>query len=168
MDLKWTILFQYIEVAIVLCASFSCMSNTQAFISNGFLPQYQDDAQFLSHPGLIFMSHLYALMLFLFALIEFLVFHSGNMRCIVYFSIVLCIGDTLHSVVFIKFMHSDLFQYHSLLFGPVGISCMLLTESSSSGRIGTDSPSKNGLSDQPRKTPLIFSSLQLTPWRRKP
>ena len=125
MNLVWKILFQYFEVVVVLLSAFGCMTDTESFIGDNFLPQYKHDKQFMGHPGLLLIAKMYSVLLFLFALTEFAIFYSANIKCIVYYTIILGIGDILHCSTVLKFYGNDILNYSTIFIGHIGVSIIL-------------------------------------------
>ena len=125
MNLIWTVLFQYFEVVIVLLGAFMCMTNTELFIRDYVLAQYKDDKEFMGHPGSLFLGKMYAVLLFIYALTEFVIFYSANIKCIVYYTIILGIGDVLHCSTVLKFYGMDILHYPVIFFGHLGLSVIL-------------------------------------------
>ena len=71
------------------------------------------------------MGRMYAALLFVFALTEFVIFYSANIKCIVYYTIILGIGDVLHCSTVLKFYGSDFLNYPAIFIGHIGTSVIL-------------------------------------------
>eukprot|EP01083_Nonionella_stella_P159355 519759_1 len=127
MRIIWRVLFQFIEVFLCVYVALDLMKNTQAAMSAHFLPQFKDDAQFMSHPGLQLIGQMYAVLLLVFAMTQFVVFQFGSTSVIAYYFVGVAIGDILHSSILLTSFGRDILNYPVLMVGHVVISVIYFT-----------------------------------------